>query len=401
MCIAVIYNNLYITAFNVKLMKFAHIGDCHLGSWAEPELRELNLNSFQTAIDRCIREKVDFILITGDLFDSAYPPIDVLKETFREFRKLKEAGIPAFLIAGSHDYSVSGKTFLDVLDKAGFAKNVEKFIEKDGKIMIEPTIYKNAAIYGYPGRKSGLEVDEIEKIKLQDAPGLFRILMLHTAIRGAVGNLPIKAVDEKKLPNVNYLALSHLHINYIRDNCAYSGVLFPNNISELEELKNGSFCIFDNGRIRREEIKIKEVEIFEVNLDSALNAKDKIISSLKQGRLFDRIVILKLQGILESGKISDIDFNEIEDFVRKEKAYSFLKSTSRLFMHEYEMKVDLSSAEALEAQIIKRFEEKNQGKFNFLIPELFKTLQIDKQDDEKNAIYEERLMAEAKRVLEI
>ena len=93
-------------------MKFAHLGDCHLGGWRQPELKELNFKCFQTAIERCIREKVDFALITGDLFDSAYPPIDTLKEAFQEFRKLAEANIRVFLIAGSHDYSASGKTFL-------------------------------------------------------------------------------------------------------------------------------------------------------------------------------------------------------------------------------------------------------------------------------------------------
>jgi len=93
-------------------MKFAHIGDCHLGGWRQPELKELNFKHFQEAIRRCIKEKVDFILVAGDLFDSPYPPIDTLKQTFEEFRKIKEANISVFLIAGSHDYSISGKTFL-------------------------------------------------------------------------------------------------------------------------------------------------------------------------------------------------------------------------------------------------------------------------------------------------
>ena len=105
-------------------MKFAHMGDCHLGAWRHPELKELNFKHFQKAIERCIKEKVDFILITGDLFDSSYPPIDTLKETFREFRRLKENNIPVFIIAGSHDYSVTGKTFLDLLDNSGFIKNL-------------------------------------------------------------------------------------------------------------------------------------------------------------------------------------------------------------------------------------------------------------------------------------
>ena len=72
-------------------MKFAHLGDCHLGSWRQPELQELNFKSFQLAIERCLQERVEFVLIAGDLFDSAYPPVEILKEVFAEFRKLKEA----------------------------------------------------------------------------------------------------------------------------------------------------------------------------------------------------------------------------------------------------------------------------------------------------------------------
>ena len=91
------------------------MSDIHLGGWKQEPLQDLNFQSFQMAFDTCIKQKLDFIVISGDLFDSAYPGIEILKKTFAEFRKLKEAGIPCFIIAGSHDYSVSGKTFLDVL----------------------------------------------------------------------------------------------------------------------------------------------------------------------------------------------------------------------------------------------------------------------------------------------
>ena len=171
-------------------MKFAHLADCHLGAWRHPKLQELNMESFRKAVDMCIKEKVDFILMSGDLFDSAYPPIEILKEAFSEFRKLKDAKIKCFIIAGSHDYSVSGKTFLDVLEKAGFCKNVfnaESLEERNEKIILNPVIEKSIAIYGYPGKKSGLEIDEIRRIRLQECPGLFRIFMLHTSIKDAIG----------------------------------------------------------------------------------------------------------------------------------------------------------------------------------------------------------------------
>ena len=115
------------------MVKFAHISDVHLGGWKQQPMQDLNFQSFRKAIDTCISKKVDFIVISGDLFDSAYPPIDILKETFAEFKRLKEARIPCFIIAGCHDYSVSGKTFLDVLEKAGFCKNVADFEEREEK----------------------------------------------------------------------------------------------------------------------------------------------------------------------------------------------------------------------------------------------------------------------------
>jgi len=136
------------------MVKFAHIADSHLGSWRQPELQLLNLESFRKTIDSCIQEKVEFILFTGDLFDSAFPPIEILKETFNEFRKLKEAGVRSYIIAGSHDYSISGKTFLDVLEKAGFCEICKyELNEETQKIILKPIIYKSYYIYGYPGKK--------------------------------------------------------------------------------------------------------------------------------------------------------------------------------------------------------------------------------------------------------
>src|SRR3989338_3323143 len=208
-------------------MKFAHLSDCHLGGWRQPELQELNLQSFKIAIGTCITEKVDFVLFSGDLFDSAFPPIEILKETFSEFRKLKEQGIKCYVIAGSHDYSVSGKTFLDVLEKAGFCE-----------------------LCGYEGKKSGLEIPDLRKIKINEPyQNNFRILMLHTTIDEVKGNLPIDSINLTKLPQADYYALGHIHIDFEKEisgkPAIYSGPLFPNNFKELEDLKYGSFYIID------------------------------------------------------------------------------------------------------------------------------------------------------------
>ncbi len=382
-------------------MKFAHLGDCHLGSWRQPELKELNFQYFQEAVKRCLSEKVDFILIAGDLFDSAYPPIDTLKQTFEEFKKIKEANIPVFLIAGSHDYSVSGKTFLDVLEKAGFCKNAYNAEEKDGKIILSPIIYKDTAIYGYPGKKSGLEVDEIERIKLNDCPGMFKILMLHTALRDAIGNIPIKAVDEKKLPQVDYLALAHLHINYNKNGRVYCGPTFPNNISELEELKGGSFYIFDNGIVRKEKISMKDINSINLEVNSTIGLTEKILGLLKEKNVTDKIIIMRLSGILEQGKMSDIDFQKIESYLEEKGAFVFLKNTAKLEIAEPKLDIKLLESENLETELIKKFEEKNFSEFNPLIPDLMGALNVEKLEGETLSTFEDRLLSEAKTIIKL
>ena len=68
------------------MVRFAHISDVHLGGWKQQPLQDLNFQSFRKAVDICIQNKLDFVLIGGDLFDSAYPPIEILKQTFKEFK---------------------------------------------------------------------------------------------------------------------------------------------------------------------------------------------------------------------------------------------------------------------------------------------------------------------------
>lgn len=393
-------------------MKFAHLADCHLGAWRHPKLQELNMESFRKAVDICIKEKVDFVLISGDLFDSAYPPIEILKEAFSEFRKLKDAQIKCFIIAGSHDYSVSGRTFLDVLEKGGFCRNVfnaESLEERNGKIILNPVIEKGIAIYGYPGKKSGLEVEELRKIRLQECPGLFRIFMLHTSIKDAIGTLPIESIDEKELPKSDYYALGHLHIDYCKGRFVYAGPIFPNNFEELEELECGSFYIVElKGAnaldsmvdIKRIELKLKDVVSVEIEISNALIATEKIISELSGYELKDKIVLLRISGRLKQGKTADIKFSEIEDFVNKKNAYAFLKNASKLVTEEAGVDIDMGNMENIEENIIKKYLEENQSKFNSLIPQLIGTLDLEKQEDEKNIVFQERLIKDIRRIID-
>jgi len=333
------------------MARFAHIADVHLGGWKQPQMQQLNLQSFKKAISLCIEKRVEFVLIAGDLFDSAYPPIEILKETFAEFKKLNEAKIPCFIIAGSHDYSVSGKTFLDVLEKAGFCKNVFDFEERQSGVYLNPTIYGNFAIYGYPGKKSGLEIDEIRKIKINDSPGLFRIFMLHTTIDKAKGMLPIDSLETEILPKADYYALGHLHIDFQYENMVYPGPIFPNNFQELETLGGGSFYLVNTESetpLEKIDIKIKEVLPLTIIVKNALVATGQIIQELNKRELKDKLVLLRVEGELDNQKISDLKFNEIEEFVKLKGAYFMLRNTHDLKIKEVKLDVEIKNKENME-----------------------------------------------------
>ncbi len=392
------------------MVKFAHIADSHLGGWRQPELQILNSESFRRAIEICIEEKVEFILFSGDLFDSSFPPIETLKETFTEFRKLKEEGIKCYVIAGSHDYSVSGKTFLDVLEKAGFCE-ICKYEEQDGKIILKPITHKSFYIYGYPGKKSGMEIEDLKRIQINEPySSYFRILMLHTTLKESVEGLPIESIELKELPKADYYALGHIHIKFEKEKegkpVIYTGPTFPNNFKELEELNHGSFYIIDvegYTKIMRKEIKLKETELIEIEITDALKGTETILAELQKRELKDKIVLLKIYGNLKQGKTSDIKFSEIEDYLKKAGVYSFLKNTSKLEPEKQKIELDLPyhEMEKVEEVLIKKYEKENPSKFNEFIFPLVEGLGLEKQEGEKQAIFESRLYSELSKILEI
>ncbi|MFF5996726.1 exonuclease SbcCD subunit D [Lysinibacillus sp. KU-BSD001] len=86
-------------------MKIFHTADWHLGKLVQgvymTEDQRYILNQFMEAIDV---EKPDVIIVAGDLYDRAIPPVDavdLLDDTFADI--VLKRGIPVIAIAGNHD----------------------------------------------------------------------------------------------------------------------------------------------------------------------------------------------------------------------------------------------------------------------------------------------------------
>lgn len=382
-------------------MKFAHLADCHIGGWREPELRKLGIESFKKAVEICISRHVGFVLIAGDLFNSALPDISLLKETASILRELRRKNISVYVIAGSHDFSAAGKTMIDVLEKAGLVHNVVRF-NQEGKLRFSSD-KTGVKIAGFLGKKGGLEIEDYKGLELEEADG-FKIFMFHTMLE------EFKPKELEKVEGLNvamlpegfkYYAGGHVHYifegSYSLGKLAYSGALFPNNFKELEEFKHGSFYVVDDGlNIEKIEVKLKDVLSFSFNADS----KDvdvlerEIKDELRKHLIKDKILTLRIAGVLKSGKPSDVNFKEL--FKEFKDAYCILKNVSKLSSKEFEdlaKELKEGSVEEVEEVLIKEnlrgvdlFDEEKVAK------ELISVLDIEKEEGEKVIDFDNRII---------
>lgn len=403
-------------------MKFAHLADCHIGSWRDPKLREVSVKAFIKAIDSCIEKQVDFILISGDLFNTSLPAIDKLQVTVQKLKELKDMNIPVYMIAGSHDFSPSGKTMLDVLESAGLIINVVKGEIEDNKLKLNFTIDQKtgAKITGMLGKKGMLEkkyYEDLIRSNLESEPG-FKIFMFHTAITELKPSEleKMESAPVSLLPkDFSYYAGGHVHIVEKQDlpgyrNLIYPGPIFPNSFSELEKLGNGGYYLYDNDSISYEPIIIYNT--FSVSIDcenlTPEQVEEELRKEFKDKEFPDTIITIKLKGILLSGKTADIDFKTIFESLYEKGAYFVMKNTSQLSSKDFkEIKVDTSDADDIEADIIKehigqiKVEDLSLEKEEQLTKDLIRSLNSNKQEGERVADFEARIKAEVNRILEI
>ena len=91
----------------------------------------------------------------GEILTPIFMPVGTVGSVKAvHFRELKE-DIKAQIILGN-TYHLYLRPGLDVLEKAGFCKNIENYKkEEDGTIRLFPHLHEGIALFGYSGKKSG------------------------------------------------------------------------------------------------------------------------------------------------------------------------------------------------------------------------------------------------------
>ncbi len=433
-------------------MKYAHLADLHLGSWRDQKMRDLSTAAFNQAIDRCIEQKVDFILFAGDLFNTSLPSLDILKIITKKLKELQDRNISIYVIPGSHDFSPSGKTMIDVLENAGLLINVCKgtIDEKTKQLNLKFTTDQKTKvkITGLLGRKGQLDRSYYENLflePLENEPG-YKIFMFHTTLT----ELKPKELERMESHPVSFLpkgfdyyAGGHVHEPVKIDvdgygPLTYTGALFPNNFAELEKYGQGGYYIIEVDDDEREKNGYKNTEnsknnnnnndknykyktkitwqplkvaphyslILDANNKNPENITTEIISHFENEDIKGSLITIRLYGKMKDGRISDIDFKDIFERLYRQGAYFVMKNTLKLTTEEFsEIKIAQNDPQMIEEEIIKehlqQFKIFDKDVELSLTRSLLDSLNITKNEGETMIDFQKRIESEFCKLLDI
>ena len=133
----------------VPAMRFLHTSDWHLGrSLHRADLREAQAAFLDHLVDTVIAERVDAVLVAGDVYDRAIPPVDSVAHYEDALVRLRAAGARVILISGNHDSARRLGVNSALVDSSGVHLRT-----RPGRLA-EPVILQDehgpVAVYGVP-----------------------------------------------------------------------------------------------------------------------------------------------------------------------------------------------------------------------------------------------------------
>ena len=369
-------------------MKFAHLSDVHLGFQKHESLQKIERQVFEKILDQCISLKVDFILIPGDLFHVNIPEMRVQKFAFAKFRQVHDAGIPIYVVYGSHDFSPVSNSVIDLLTEIGYiTKVVQPTSHDDGQISLKCLVDPKTGVKltGLTGLKMGKDREWYEKLdrdSLETESG-FKIFLFH----GGISDMKTDSgMDGDQMPlsllpkGFSYYAGGHMHkFNHQSfegySNVVYPGTPFAGYHADLEDNANGQKRGFVLVEFEDEvksvdfiEIENTEYEVIEVDANNRKveSVNQELSEKTAEVNAENKVVIIKIQGELMSGKTADVDISIIRDNLNDKNALVVNVSKNQLTSKEYSItEAKGSNKEEIETNIFSEnigqlpFKEKN------------------------------------------
>lgn len=200
--------------FPTMPIKFIHTADLHIDSPMEgldtydgapvEALRSATRRAFRNLVDLAIEEKVDFVLIAGDIYDGDWKDFSTGLFFTGEMARLRSAAVPVYLIAGNHDaVSVITKKLQLPDNVHTFSTRTTESKEVEGL----PVVIHGR---GFPQRAV---TENLVPDYPVSAKGKFNIGMLHTSLTGIEGHDTYApcSISDLRDKGYAYWALGHIH----------------------------------------------------------------------------------------------------------------------------------------------------------------------------------------------
>lgn len=271
-------------------VRFIHAADIHLDSpliglsayqdAPADQLRGASRAAFAELVSKAIEEKVNFMVIAGDLYDGDWRDYNTGLFFAAQMGRLEKARIPAYVLFGNHDAESEMTKRLRLPDSViTFSAN------KPQTHLLEQ---HKVALHG----QSFKEKETLENLAFTYKPAIkdyFNIGVLHTALQGGFGNHKTYApctVDELHGKGYQYWALGHVH--QYQQWTGASTIVFPGNLQGRHARETGQkgavlVTVADNGHVEVERLPIDVLrwEALEVDVSRCQN-NDQVAGTVRQ-----------------------------------------------------------------------------------------------------------------------
>ncbi len=338
------------------ITSFIHLSDVHLGKVSTISKKENRyedfFHSFDSAIDYAIEKSVDFLLISGDLFDNKDPSPKTLSKCEEILSKLKYNNIEVFCVEGNHDRKKKNEkmSWIDYLQEKNlmihlsvdFTNSNYPIIKNYDKESNSGTIYKHKSginIIGF-GWLGTYDIEKYIIELLNQLEGQNNIILLHAMLE-KINTLDYGLIDKNifknYLNNILYVALGHGHTKKEYYNKIYNaGSLEYIRLKDFENPDRGYYYVSvyqdENKKlsIEAEHIKSKKRNFLNVKIDvSSIQTNEdleieiyKKISENWKNEYNSPIIKVDLTGISDFFSKHKLNLNNIEK--KLSENYEFL-----------------------------------------------------------------------------
>ncbi|MFE7485306.1 exonuclease SbcCD subunit D [Streptomyces sp. NPDC057552] len=261
-------------------MRLLHTSDWHLGrSFHRVPLLNAQAAFLDHLVATARAREVDAVLVSGDVYDRAVPPLAAVELFDRALHRLADLGVPTVMISGNHDSARRLGVGAGLLDRAGI------HLRTDPEGCATPVVLTDAhgdiALYGLPYLEPALVKDTLRAVRagheavltaamdrvradLAARPATTRsVVLAHAFVAGGepsdserditVGG--VAAVPAGVFDGVDYVALGHLHgSQQVTGRVRYSGSPLAYSFSEADHRKTMWLIELDgSGAIAAEE----------------------------------------------------------------------------------------------------------------------------------------------------